>query len=250
VAENLDALEKQWQNAESECTKGIGELAEMRGALEAKGSAGIDSQLAEAGQRYQVLSETCEELDRDAAAWAILYHLMAEVEQEQSQNVASRLARCSAEGIARLTGGTITSVRAHPTTLGLEKATLASEHFEVALERLSRGTREQIALACRLALGALLSQEERQMLLLDDPLAHTDPARHREALALLLEASQQFQVIIFTCHRDRYISLINDVSANWIDIHSLCGKPHATDTWELENSPATDEISYHYEEAP
>ena len=84
----------------------------------------------------------------------------------------------------------------------------------IALDEESYGTWEQLSIIVRLALGGVLAKEEPQVAILDDPLAHTDTAKHRKILDILRLASDgnpswnppagRLQVIILTCHPDRF----------------------------------------------
>ena len=76
---------------------------------------------------------------------------------------------------------------------------------------LSGGEREQAHLAARVSLARALAREERQLLVLDDALALTDRGRHRRALDLLREAAEDLQILIFTCHPERYEELPEEV---------------------------------------
>jgi exonuclease SbcC len=59
-------------------------------------------------------------------------------------------------------------------------------------------------MSVRLALGHFLGQVERQLVVLDDPLVNTDPNRLERILNLLEAASETLQIVILTCHLDRY----------------------------------------------
>ncbi|NLJ04844.1 MAG: hypothetical protein GX435_03930, partial [Exilispira sp.] len=84
---------------------------------------------------------------------------------------------------------------------------------EVPIDNLSFGTEEQIWFLFRLALGRLLSHEEKQLVVLDDPLANTDVSRLHRALQILEDAANQLQIIVVTCDIDKYNWLSN---ANYI----------------------------------
>jgi uncharacterized protein YhaN len=45
------------------------------------------------------------------------------------------------------------------------------------------------------------------LVILDDPLAHTDPERHQRMLELLRETTERLQLIILTCRPDNYAEL-------------------------------------------
>jgi exonuclease SbcC len=78
---------------------------------------------------------------------------------------------------------------------------------EVSLDAVSGGEREQIYLATRLALAEVLAREERQMVVLDDVMTYTDAGRMARVLAILEEEAQRLQIIILTCHPERYRGL-------------------------------------------
>lgn len=77
----------------------------------------------------------------------------------------------------------------------------------VLLDSLSFGTQEQVWCLFRLALGRLLSEEERQLVVLDDPLVNTDPLRMQSAIKILDESARAMQVVVVTCDVDRYLPL-------------------------------------------
>ena len=83
---------------------------------------------------------------------------------------------------------------------------------------LSGGEKEQIHLATRLALADLLAKEERQLVVLDDVLAATDAGRLARVMTILEEAAQRLQILILTCHPERYGGL---EGANFLDLEAI-----------------------------
>jgi DNA repair protein SbcC/Rad50 len=77
----------------------------------------------------------------------------------------------------------------------------------VSIESMSGGEREQIYLATRLALADVLTQGERQLVVLDDVLVATDSGRFARVMRILEEAAQRLQLLILTCHPERYLGL-------------------------------------------
>jgi energy-coupling factor transporter ATP-binding protein EcfA2 len=77
----------------------------------------------------------------------------------------------------------------------------------VTLENLSGGEKEQLYLATRLALAEVLRRGERHLVVLDDVLTATDSGRLARVLNVLEEAAQRLQVLILTCHPERYRGL-------------------------------------------
>ena len=88
----------------------------------------------------------------------------------------------------------------------------------VSLDAVSGGEREQIYLATRLALAEVLAREERQMVVLDDVMTYTDAGRMARVLAVLEEEAQRLQIVILTCHPERYRGL---ESAEFVDLEAM-----------------------------
>ncbi len=74
----------------------------------------------------------------------------------------------------------------------------------VELENLSGGEREQLYFAVRLALADVLAKEERQLVVLDDVLTATDAVRLGRVLNVLEDSAKKLQIILLTCHPERY----------------------------------------------
>jgi energy-coupling factor transporter ATP-binding protein EcfA2 len=88
----------------------------------------------------------------------------------------------------------------------------------VSLKELSGGEGEQVHLAVRLALAGLLAAQEPQLVLLDDVLTATDQARLERLLQYLQTQEAQLQILILTCHPERFSTLQD--KANWTALHS------------------------------
>ncbi len=77
----------------------------------------------------------------------------------------------------------------------------------VGLDALSGGTEEQIFFVTRLALAQVIAAGGREAIVLDDPLVYTDAVRMARILPLLAEAARSCQILLFTCHPERYRGL-------------------------------------------
>jgi energy-coupling factor transporter ATP-binding protein EcfA2 len=130
------------------------------------------------------------------------------------------LTRCRAEASARVVGGVERAAESILARIvGVETTRIAlGEGFALSgarpgeaerpeLERLSGGEREQVHFAVRLALAEVLAREERPMVVLDDVFVATDRARFARVLEVLVDASARMQVVVLTCHPERYESL-------------------------------------------
>lgn len=93
----------------------------------------------------------------------------------------------------------------------LRVVALAPQHVDsVEFEEISFGTQEQLTFLCRLSLAELLTEStERLTVILDDNLVHSDEERMSIMCKMLEEASENVQIIIFTCHPNRYDPIKN-----------------------------------------
>jgi DNA repair exonuclease SbcCD ATPase subunit len=74
---------------------------------------------------------------------------------------------------------------------------------------LSQGAKEQLLLCLRLAVARQLVENEPQVLILDDVLVNTDAGRQKRVLDVLQDAAAQLQIIILTCHPERFRGIGN-----------------------------------------
>ena len=70
---------------------------------------------------------------------------------------------------------------------------------------LSAGYKDLVAFCSRLALIDALYQEEKPILILDDPFTDLDSEKIKEALSLLQTIAKERQVLYFTCHESRMV---------------------------------------------
>jgi hypothetical protein len=98
----------------------------------------------------------------------------------------------------------------------------ASVETGVPVENVSGGEQEQLHLATRLALAEVLAKDERQLVVLDDVLLATDTGRMARVLRVLEDAAQRLQVLILTCHPERYRALDG---ANFVDLEAALREP-------------------------
>lgn len=77
----------------------------------------------------------------------------------------------------------------------------------VELHRLSGGEFEQVHFAARLAMADLFTTSEAQPVVFDDALMATDAARFQRILEMLETRRERMQILILTCHPERYAAL-------------------------------------------
>jgi DNA repair exonuclease SbcCD ATPase subunit len=203
------------------------DLAAHRGRLE--GSEGLQSRLADAEAAVIEAEKALARESAEADAHKRLRDLFDECRDNQVQRVMGPIAD-RVLGWARSIGlqdyhGFRFGDRFLP-----EGMLLANGDGDVprSLREESYGTSEQLSLLIRLALGGILANDESQVAILDDPLAHADAAKHRLILDIVRLASEgnrgwnppagKLQIIVLTCHPDRFDYL---TSAKHIDLAKL-----------------------------
>ena len=80
----------------------------------------------------------------------------------------------------------------------------ANRESSHAFDLLSQGAKEQLLLCLRLAVAQELAADEPQLLILDDVLVNTDPVRQERVLDVLGSVASTLQILVLSCHADRY----------------------------------------------
>jgi uncharacterized protein YhaN len=74
----------------------------------------------------------------------------------------------------------------------------------IAFAHLSQGAKEQLLLCLRLAVAGEVSANGHKLVVLDDVLVNTDGQRQQRVLDLLQTSASQLQILILTCHPERF----------------------------------------------
>jgi DNA repair exonuclease SbcCD ATPase subunit len=210
-------LEKQLQAAEDAANKARDNEKTEEGKLQGLSAQGTYSLLAAAEERVSALQAevTAEELR--AGATRLLRDTLAECRAEAVAAVAGPVEAVATQIFQRIAGGRLGHLK-----LGaaFEPATVVPEISgdAVSLDSVSGGEREQIHLATRLALAEVLAKEDRQMVVLDDVMTYTDAGRMARVMAILEEEAQHLQIIVLTCHPERYRGL---EGATFVDLEAV-----------------------------
>jgi len=182
--------------------------------------AGLDAEIA-------LYEDQRRHLDRTEASLREVIERLQARDHSRVFELASAFARRLTEGECRQISA------ARPDRLSIH----TTHHAEpLSLAQLSRGTRDQVALALRLALIQVRSEtHDRVPLILDDVFITTDDARAAATVGLLTELAEQGQQIIFlTCQKD-----VRDLFAAFhADIRTL-GGPIETRTVETRTVPTS-----------
>jgi DNA repair exonuclease SbcCD ATPase subunit len=187
-------------------------LLELRGQL--NGTEGLHQKCIQA---EQAVNDLCREFERESLYAGAHKHLKETFEQVRQQQVRRTVGPINDRvmqwanhlGLSDYAG---LSFGDQLLPQGLVPTHATGDALD--LERESYGTLEQLSLLIRLAVGGLLAHNEPSVAILDDPLAHADPSKHRKMLEILARAAQgephgphptgPLQLIVLTCHADRF----------------------------------------------
>ena len=194
AAQALAEVEKDLRNAREA-------LNTTQGELKALGSEGLYSRETALRERKAGLEEIVAARRAHARMARLVHELIHRRKQAATNSVLGPLESGLSHVFAEITGDferrvfldTELKIRG----VGRNEAEL------IAFENLSQGAREQLMLAVRLAVAKELSQDEPQLLILDDVLVNTDATRQTRILELL-QGAERLQILILTCHPERY----------------------------------------------
>lgn len=142
-----------------------------------------------------------EPLAQHAAAIRLLHNTLEETRDRARQSVVEPLRRTVSPLVQSVFGDT---GLAFDEQFAVEKVHRggSSDLFE----QLSGGTKEQLALLIRLGMAKVLAKGEKLTVMLDDTLVATDKERFSRIVDVLIEVSESLQIILYTCHWERYES--------------------------------------------
>lgn len=135
------------------------------------------------------------ELDRKRAAVLLAAEKLNQVSRLQQDKMEDDLDVRVSQIMREITGGKYTRLVVEEP---LKMSVLMEDGRKVGIDRLSRGTIEQIYFALRMAAGELLYEEDYPVIL-DDTFAYYDEARLENTLKWL--AANRRQVLLFTCQK-------------------------------------------------
>lgn len=165
----------------------------------------ISAELAERKIAYRNLQEEykeCEEAlsypsneEIEIKALNLALNTIESLSEDRHKRVGGRLKERTSQILSEITGGKYQEVLMDSEF----RIKVNTEDKAVALERLSRGTIEQIYFALRMAAGELLCKEERFPVILDDIFGMYDEERLSAVLQWIYKEGRQ--AIISTCHK-------------------------------------------------
>lgn len=207
---NPDGVRAQATNADQKREKFARELSEaesdrreVKGRLETLGEKGLEEELDEAERRLAVAGRRNDDLRARAAAAKLLFDTMSDCHEEARRRYQGPL-RDEIIRLGRIVFGSEFSVELDE-GLAIKARTLDGKTVEFG--SLSVGAQEQLSVIARLAVALMVAPDGGVPLIIDDALGYSDPERLARMGAVLNTAGETCQVIVLTCHPDRYASV-------------------------------------------
>ncbi|NMC69274.1 MAG: AAA family ATPase [Myxococcales bacterium] len=201
-----ERVDRALQDLQDELPATTAELGRRQQALEEALAAAPYARLAACEERLAEIERALDRARLDADAIALLHALFVEERDRATALLFQPVAERVVPRLRRLVGPTVSEVefdeQFRPAGLRLRGV-----QDRVSPDDLSFGTRDQLSLLVRIALGEIVAREGRLPIVLDDPLAHADASRLRRFLGILEDASKHLQVIVLTCRPDDYRGL-------------------------------------------
>ena len=186
-------------------------IVDRTARIEEAAAQGLYSQTADLEGALQAKLRRLEAIQRRAAAAKLLKEIVGAYRMRQSAALALPVAEIVEKWLPLLTEDIYDALDLSEELLPIS---VHSRRYDapLPLESLSYGTYEQVVVLVRLALGVLLSQDERNLVIIDDRLVNADSIRMKR-LCLILEevASKSCQVVVATCDETRYSGIAGHI---------------------------------------
>ncbi len=192
----LRALESERAELDERVREADKSVASLEGALRAG-----ESNLLDVAELDEALAHTQAEIERLEAferAVKLARSTIDARKEEAHRAFARRVEQYSAAVLGTISGGRYGEIRMNPATLAVGVRVPETGAIE-ELDKLSAGTRDQVALVVRFATARMFAEGlETPPVLLDDPFAFWDAERIARCLPVLLHGALDAQCILFT----------------------------------------------------
>lgn len=199
------------KNLEEQLSKISGDIVDRTARIEEAAAQRLYSQTADLEGALRAKMRRLEIIQRRADAAKLLREIVAVHRSRQSAALAIPVAEIVERWLPLLTDDSYDALDLNEELL---PTSVHSSRYNapLPLESLSYGTYEQVVVLVRLALGVLLSSEQRNLVIIDDRLVNADSVRMKR-LCLILEevASKACQVVVATCDETRYSGIAGHI---------------------------------------
>jgi hypothetical protein len=188
-------------------------VRQQEGALQQVGGQVIREKADAAREALEAARRKQAEVELDYDGWRMLRDALREAENEEGQHLGRALGREVGARFEALTDGRYGALQLGP---DLQARGVRAGTETRAIEALSEGLKEQLATILRVS----IAQHLGGVLVLDDHLAQTDPARASWFKRLLRDAAQEIQIVVLTCRPDDYFGS-DDADIHTVDLAAL-----------------------------
>lgn len=216
-AKTVAVLEAQLAATRKEADDSAKELNIEEGRLQQIAAEAPYSALARVEEQIERLKAEIARQQLQIDAIRLLYETLRELKRDMLHSVLGPVRTRASRTLERIVGGRFREIQFDESMLPAAIAPISTEEA-ISLDALSGGEREQLYFAVRLALADVAFQEERQLVVLDDVFIYTDTARLARIVTILDEAADRFQIVLLTCHPERYRGLPN---AKFFDLEAI-----------------------------
>ncbi len=213
---SVEKLERQLEAFQQSADEARDQAKIEEGRLHELAAEGPYSEVARLEEEAADLERQAQEEELRAKAIRLLHEIVNESRAEVQAAVTGPVERAATRMLHRIAGERLGTLKIGA---GFQPERICpGENLEASLDNASGGEQEQIHLVTRLALAEVLAKEQRQLVVWDDVLAATDMGRLARTLTLIEEAAERLQIVILTCHPERYRGLER---ARFIDLEAL-----------------------------
>ena len=178
-------------------------IERLRARIEALAGGGLDERLASVRRRHDQAERECARHRREVETLELLLRVLQDAERSAKERYLGPLVRRIRPHLAALFPGADLEIDDAFRVTAVSRSRDA-EPFD----RLSEGTREQIAVLTRLAFAELLcDQNWPAILVLDDALVFSDDQRIEQMFEILTRAATRLQIIVLTCRERVFAGL-------------------------------------------
>jgi len=215
--DEVEVFQRQVDQLRKQATTATENLSKAEGQLQELVAMAPYSALAQVEEKIAALDDALARQRLANHAIRLLFETVSQCRTAAVEAVVGPVEQLATQTLQRIGGPRLGSIRF---TESFAPGAVAPQAVEepVGIDQLSGGEREQVHLAVRLALAEVLSADQRHLVVLDDVLTFTDTARLARVLTILEEAAERFQIVILTCHPERYGGLRD---AKFFDLEAL-----------------------------
>lgn len=171
-----------------------------------------------------IVDEEINRLDEEVArqrlqidAIRLLYETLTEQKRDVMQSILGPIRLRANHYLQRIAGTRFSDVQFDESLLpsGISPKSIDDP---VSIDQISGGEQEQLHFSVRMALADVAFKDQRQLVVLDDVFTYTDTTRLARIATILDEATDRFQIVVLTCHPERYRGLPN---AKFFDLEKV-----------------------------